>query len=84
MGKDTDLCTQIAKKNQTNPKIVFCLFVFLFGAVGPKVAEGHQLSAGAGKVAPVRARPFLVLDMRRCEIRQRLQSIFLKILFRPL
>ena len=31
-----------------------------FGAVGPKVAKGHQPSAGAGKVAPVRARPFLV------------------------
>ena len=26
-----------------------------------KVAEGHQPSAGARKVAPVRARPFLVL-----------------------
>ena len=34
-----------------------------FGAVGPKVAEGHQPSAGAGKVAPVRARPFLVINI---------------------
>ena len=31
------------------------------GAEGPNVAEGHQPSAGAGKVAPVRARPFLVI-----------------------
>ena len=35
----------------------FSFFFFFFFA---KVAEGHQPSAGAGKVAPVRARPFLV------------------------
>ena len=28
------------------------------------MAEGHQPSAGAGKVVPVRARPFLVYDTR--------------------
>jgi hypothetical protein len=40
------------------------MIFFGFGAEGLKVAKGHQPSAGAGKVTPVRARPFLVIGQR--------------------
>ena len=42
-----------------------CLFIYFFvggfGPNGPKVAEGHQPSAGARKVAPVREIFFILL-----------------------
>jgi hypothetical protein len=44
-------------KSDTLKSDALFFYIFFFA----KVAEGHQPSAGARKVAPVRARPFLVI-----------------------